>query len=114
MTRVWLRSDVRDVTNPFTGSVRAHGEQRQRTMARRRGNTPTSNLTRAGSRERLGLSGTRSRARGGHGGAYQGVMQAGVRCRGVGDELRRRRSALRSWAGRCGGPLGSWVPRIGS
>ena len=72
MTRVWLRSDVRDVTNPNTGSVRAHSEQRQQTTARRRSNTPVSKFAHAGSRERLGPSGTRSRARGEHGGAYQG------------------------------------------
>ena len=85
MTRVWLRSDVCDVTNQNTGSVRAHGEQRQRTMARRRSNTPVSKFARAGSRERLGPSGTRSRARGEHGGAYQGrdagggAVQVGLR-----------------------------------
>ena len=63
---------MHDVTNPNTGSVRAHGEQKQRTTARRRSNTPVSNFMRAGSKERLGPSGTRSRARGEHGGAYQG------------------------------------------
>ena len=63
---------MRDVTNPFTGSVRAHGEQKHRTTARRHSNIPVSNFTRAGSREWLGPSGTRSRARGKHGGAYQG------------------------------------------
>ena len=72
LTRVWLRSVVRDVTNPNTGSVRAHGEQRQRTTARRRSNTPVSKIAHAGSREQLDPSGTRSRARGKHGRAYQG------------------------------------------
>ena len=72
LTRVWIWSVVHDVTNPNTGSVRAHGEQKQRTTARRRSNTPVSKIARAGSRERLDPSGTRSRERGEHGGAYQG------------------------------------------
>jgi len=72
LTRVWLRSDVCDVTNPNTGSVRAHGEQKQRTTARRRSHSPVSKITCAGSREQLDPSGTRSRARGEYGGAYQG------------------------------------------
>ena len=63
---------MRDVTNPNTGSVRAHSEQRQQTTARRRSNTPMSKIARAGSRERLDPSGTRFRARDEYGGAYQG------------------------------------------
>ena len=63
---------MRDVTNPNTGSVRAHGEQGQQTTARRRSHSPVSKIVRTGSREWLHPSGTRSRARGEHGGAYQG------------------------------------------
>ena len=72
MTRVWLRSDMCDITNPNTGSVRAHGEQGQRTTARRRSHSPVSKIARAGSREQLDPSRTRSRARDEYGGAYQG------------------------------------------
>ena len=105
MTRVWLRSDVRDVTNPNTGSVWAHGEQRQRTTARRR-------CTRrrhaggwhSGLWNRLQDITTSLTGKGWKGEAHRGLVAAGVAAQSVDVEVRRRRARRSSWYGCWGGP----------